>query len=57
MAVQFRCKDVGVDCRSTTTADGVDELIAKVRKHAKKAHGVELNDTLVDYAASKATVK
>ena len=55
MAVQFRCQDVGVACRSTTTAENTDELIAKVREHAKKAHGVDLNETLTAYAVSQTT--
>ncbi len=53
MALEFRCADVGVDCRAKTTADDKDELVRKVADHAKSKHGVELNDTLVDYALTK----
>ncbi len=51
MALEFACQRVGVtDCNHTATAESKDELLASVAKHAKDAHGVELNDTLIDYA-------
>lgn len=50
MAVEFRCSDVGVACKAVTTAPSAEELLAKVAAHARDAHGVELNQTLVDYA-------
>ncbi len=53
MALEFRCADVGVECKAVTTADSKEELLAKVGAHAQKAHGVELTDTLVDYALTK----
>jgi predicted small metal-binding protein len=53
MAVEFRCADVGVACRAKTTADTPEELVAKVAAHARDAHDVELNDTLVDYAVTE----
>ncbi|MBA2387254.1 MAG: DUF1059 domain-containing protein [Acidimicrobiia bacterium] len=53
MALEFRCADVGVACRTKTTADSKEELLAKVSEHAQKAHGVALTDTLVDYALTK----
>jgi predicted small metal-binding protein len=53
MAVEFRCADVGVACKATTTAATADELVAKVGAHAKKVHGVELNQTLIAYAVTK----
>lgn len=53
MAVEFRCADVGIACRATTTADTPEELVAKVVAHARETHDVELNDTLVDYALSE----
>ena len=56
MALEFACTRVGVtDCKSVTTADTKDELLAKVAAHAKEAHGVDLNETLIDYALT--TVK
>jgi len=55
MALQFRCEDVGVACKSVTKADTADELVAKVADHARKKHGVELTQTLVDYAKTKVT--
>jgi len=53
MAVEFRCQDVGVACKNVAKADTADKLVAAVAKHAKAKHGVELNQTLVDYAVSK----
>ena len=51
MALEFACHRVGVtDCKHVATADSKDELVEQVAKHAKEVHGVELNDTLVDYA-------
>lgn len=53
MAVEFRCQDVGVACKNVARAETADELVAQVARHAKERHGVELNDTLVDYAVTK----
>ncbi len=53
MAVEFRCQDVGVACKNVARADTAEELVVAVAAHAKKAHGVELNGTLVDYAITK----
>jgi len=53
MALQFRCEDVGVACSNVATAETADELVAAVAEHAKAKHGVELNQTLVDYAVTK----
>lgn len=55
MALQFRCADAGVACSKVTTADSKDELLAKVSEHARTKHGVELNDTLIDYALTRVT--
>lgn len=53
MGLEFRCEDVGVVCRAKTTAATKEELLEKVLAHAKSAHGVDLNETLVDYAVTK----
>ncbi len=53
MGVQFRCEDVGVACKAVTDADSAEELLAKVQAHAKAEHGVELNQTLIDYALTQ----
>ena len=53
MAVEFRCSDVGVACRNVATADTPEQLVAAVAAHARDAHGVELNQTLIDYAVTK----
>lgn len=51
MALEFACQRVGVtDCDHTATADTKEDLLASVAKHAKEVHGVDLNDTLIDYA-------
>lgn len=50
MALEFHCADVGVACKTVTRASSRDELLTKVADHAQQAHGVALNQTLVDYA-------
>lgn len=51
MALEFACSRVGVtDCRHVATADKAEDLLAQVAAHAKTTHGVDLNDTLIDYA-------
>ncbi len=53
MALEFRCADAGVACSTATTAESKDELLAKVAEHARSKHGVELNETLIDYALTR----
>lgn len=53
MSLEFRCADVGVACGQATRAESEEELLAAVRRHAREKHGVELNDTLVDYARTQ----
>ncbi len=53
MAVQFHCADVGVACKNVARAETAEDLVAAVAKHAKAKHGVELNQTLIDYAVTK----
>lgn len=53
MAVEFRCQDVGVACKSVARAETAEKLVAAVAEHARKKHGVELNQTLIDYAVTK----
>ncbi len=55
MPVQFRCADVGVACKTVSTAETADELVAKVAAHVSKDHHVELTQTLIDYAVTKVT--
>ena len=58
MGLEFRCEHVGVtDCKAATVADSKDELLAKVAAHARDTHGVELNETLINYALSTVTEK
>lgn len=53
MSLEFSCADVGLVCGATVTADSEAELVEQVAAHARDAHGVELNDTLVDYARTQ----
>jgi len=54
MGLSFACADVGVvDCRKVAKAATKEELLAAVAEHARHAHGVELNETLVAYALTK----
>ena len=53
MALQFACADVGVACKNVAKAEDADALVAAVAAHAKAEHGVELNQTLIDYALTK----
>lgn len=53
MTLEFRCADVGVACKNVAVAETADELVAVVAEHARAEHGVELNQTLIDYAVSK----
>ncbi len=51
MSLEFRCAAVGVtDCKAATHAETADELLEKVAAHALDVHGVELNETLINYA-------
>lgn len=53
MTLEFRCQDVGVACKNVAKAETADQLVAAVAAHAKAKHGVELNQTLIDYAVTK----
>lgn len=54
MTLSFACKDVGLtDCKMVTKAETAEELLAAVAAHAKHDHGVDLNQTLIDYALTK----
>ena len=55
-SLEFHCADVGVACRNVAKAGSEEELVAAVAEHARKVHGVELNETLVDYARTKVRV-
>jgi predicted small metal-binding protein len=51
--LEFHCADVGVACRNVARAESEDELLTAVAEHARRAHGVELNETLVDFARTR----
>ncbi len=56
MGLEFRCKNVGVECSAKVTADTEEELLAKIADHAGEAHGIpHLTQTLVNYAKSTVT--
>ena len=57
MALEFRCRDVGVVCNAAITANSEDELRRRVEEHAEHDHGVVPNQTLVDYAVSQSRSK
>jgi predicted small metal-binding protein len=57
MTVEFRCADVGVACKAVTQAESAEQLVEAVARHAREKHGVELNETLVDYAKTKVRTK
>lgn len=56
MAVEFHCADVGVACGKVTRAENAEDLVVAVAAHAQSKHGVELNETLIDYAVTKVRV-
>lgn len=57
MSMDLGCADLGLHCRHRMQADSPEELVRALREHAAEAHDVpELNDTLVDYAVSRARV-
>ena len=39
MTKSFGCTDVGVDCNWNTTADTEEEIMEKIKEHARKDHG------------------
>lgn len=54
MALEFSCARVGVlDCGASVSAATKEELLAIVAEHARTAHGVVLNETLIDYALTE----
>lgn len=57
MTLEFRCADVGLACDAGVEAESEDELVERISTHARDAHGVELNETLIDYARSQARSK
>lgn len=53
MAVELACRDLGVACRTTLRGQTTEELLATLTAHARTVHGVELTETLADYAADE----
>lgn len=53
VSLEFRCQDVGVECKNVARADTAEDLVAAVAEHARTKHHVELNGTLIDYAITK----
>lgn len=56
MTLKFACAEVGItDCRKAVSAETAEGLLELVAAHARDAHGVELNDTLIGFALTKVT--
>lgn len=50
---QFRCRDIGLSCPYVALYDTEEKLVAKVREHAKRVHGLapvpaEVWDAILD---------
>ena len=57
MTLEFRCANVGVECKGKVRAETEEDLLAGIAKHADKVHGVpQLTDTLVNYAKTTVSV-
>ena len=41
MPKTLNCRDVGVDCDATFTAETEDEVMAQAAEHARTAHGYD----------------
>jgi predicted small metal-binding protein len=52
--LEVSCGQLGLACSGTVQGDSKEQLAAKVAEHARDAHDVELNQTLIDYALSEA---
>lgn len=54
MALEFRCRDVGVRCKASIRAESEEDLLERIARHARRKHGVpRLTETLVSYAKTK----
>lgn len=51
--MEFRCKDAGVVCNASITANSEEELRRLVAEHAEYEHGVLPNQTLLDHAVNR----
>ncbi len=40
MAKSFACSDVGMNCDWTASTDNEEELMTKIKEHAKNAHNL-----------------
>ncbi len=38
MAKSFTCSDVGVDCNWTVSSENEEDLLTKIKQHAKDVH-------------------
>ncbi len=54
--ITYACKDVGVDCDWSASAETEEELLAKIEVHAKEAHS-DITPTPELWAAVKAAFK
>lgn len=55
MSLELRCAELGLACSHQMSGGSEEELTDELRRHAADRHDVpQLNDTLVDYAISRA---
>ncbi len=55
-AYSFACKDIGMDCGFTATANTEEELMQKIAEHARTAHNIQhMDDAML--AKVKAAIK
>jgi predicted small metal-binding protein len=52
--LEVHCGQLGLACSGSVQADSQEQLAVRVADHARDAHDVELNQTLIDYALSEA---
>ena len=50
----FACKDIGMKCGFTTSANTREELMKNIATHAEKAHGMKEIDSATLDAVTKA---
>jgi len=47
-----RCSDAGLDCTFVARSESEEDLMNQVAKHAHEAHGLEINEELVQKVKS-----
>lgn len=44
----FKCRDVGLHCRFEAKAETEEELMEKIKEHARRAHNWEVSPEVVE---------